>query len=259
MTGLQRGWYIDLIAHAWQEGGLPDDENACRRLTSFHSDLEIIDCLASDPESDSEWRRRFADDFNNVFAIFSHILENGRRSHPKLEDQRVLAELTLGKRQDAARSTNEKRKANQDGHRDGDRALRASYSNSYSSSTEVQEKEKPLRAREDLPTGFALDEQYAKFRLCCQQFGMIVSDPEDFLGDAWFGWKVLDFEQKEAACANILARKEAGLDPRFTSLPAKFIRNREWKRPIPKPKETKSKADQMLDSVVAKMEAASGN
>jgi len=81
-----------------------------------------------------------------------------------------------------------------------------------------------------LPRGYAIDEQYAEFRKAVAEARIPVVD-QDFR-DAWWDWKVLDFEQKAKAIEGIRDRIAAGCDPNFIPRPKKYIAQREWDRVI---------------------------
>lgn len=53
-------------------------------------------------------------------------------------------------------------------------------------------------------------------------------------GEAWFEWRVLDFEQKLLAISGIRARIDAGLcsEVEFVMLPKNYLKKREWTREI---------------------------
>jgi len=95
------------------------------------------------------------------------------------------------------------------------------------------------------PPGFALDELYASFRSACAWLQLI---PSDFLGDAWREWRALDAEQQFAAVAGIQALEKAGADPALVKRPKRYLHDREWLRPPPKP--PKSKIDKMMDDAM---------
>jgi hypothetical protein len=86
-----------------------------------------------------------------------------------------------------------------------------------------------------LPRGMALDEQYANFREEYRDWAPHMI-PEDFLGDSWRQWRLLDGLQRQAAIDWVSAHKRSR-DPAFAMKPAKFLRSREWTRPdAPVPK-----------------------
>lgn len=117
------------------------------------------------------------------------------------------------------------------------------------SEKETTEKEKtPTRARE-FPPGYEFDELYQRFRQACKDFGLAVIDPEDFVGFAWIEWGKLDSEQRLAAVTGLDARRISGCDPAFTPGPEKYLKKREWKRPIVTPRPQKTRMQAMLDAL----------
>jgi len=111
MTSRQRGWYIDLLCWAWQEGGfLPDQaEIICQVLR----DRQHIDYLASTSDSSTEEHRAIGAEFEAVLSHFTYVLADGRVSHNKLEPQRNEAKSLEKKHRKGANLTNTKRHNNQ--------------------------------------------------------------------------------------------------------------------------------------------------
>ena len=77
----------------------------------------------------------------------------------------------------------------------------------------------------------AAEKQYLLFRQACEEFGMAVID-SDFSGVAWFEWLKLDVGQRIEAVSGIRARSEAGVDPQMVPRPEKYLKTKEWQRPI---------------------------
>lgn len=84
-------------------------------------------------------------------------------------------------------------------------------------------------AEKRLPAGYAMDEQFARFRAEYIAWGVNVIDPEDFIA-AWPEWLVLDGLQREESINGVISRRESGADPNFGKTPRNFLKGREWKR-----------------------------
>lgn len=108
LSGRQRGWYIDLLAHDWQEGGLPLSVRLAQNLTSFREDCAYEEAFLSDNAGD--WRGALQKEFDEVFSFFSDN-GNGRCSHKRLREQREHILLKSAKQREGALLTNAKRKA----------------------------------------------------------------------------------------------------------------------------------------------------
>lgn len=102
MTSRQKGWYIDLLCYAWQEGGLPDSLPALRTLTSFYADGEYLDMI---PESSSRpLIKELADEFDEIISLFRTKLPDGRITHPRLHKLRLEMEQVSEQKTKAARA-----------------------------------------------------------------------------------------------------------------------------------------------------------
>lgn len=93
--------------------------------------------------------------------------------------------------------------------------------------------------------GTAFDEQYLRFQSECRDFGMNVID-EDFSGLAWREWSSLDGLQREEAITGIVMRRQANVDPSMVKRPLNYLKGREWKRPLLKPK---TKIERMMEAI----------
>jgi hypothetical protein len=102
MTSRQKGWYIDLMAYAWQEGGLPNKLPALRTMTSFYADREYLEMI---PESYSApLLKELCDEFDEIIARFKTVLPDGRITHPRLHKLRQEMEQVNEQKTKAARS-----------------------------------------------------------------------------------------------------------------------------------------------------------
>ena len=81
MSSRQKGWYIDLLAYAWQEDGLPNNTEALQALTSYFADLEGLDRGGPDNTSNIYNLR---EEFLKVVGMFNEKLPTKRITHTKL-------------------------------------------------------------------------------------------------------------------------------------------------------------------------------
>lgn len=95
MTSRQKGWYIDLMAYAWQEGGLPDDPKVLMVLTSYPADAYGY---AQNPPL----AQKLEQEFHAVVEMFRTILPDERRTHPKLQALRQEMEQVSATKAKAA-------------------------------------------------------------------------------------------------------------------------------------------------------------
>lgn len=89
---------------------------------------------------------------------------------------------------------------------------------------------KPQSARQPSPI---LEGEFLRFKELAQERGALSNgNPEDW-GHAAHSWRMLDFENREKALADIQVRP---LDsPELRSLPANYLKERKFTRPLPKP------------------------
>jgi len=120
MTSRQRGWYIDLLCWAWQEGGF--FPNQAEVICQVLRDRQHIDYLAGTSESSAEEYRAIGVEFEQVLSHFTYTLPDGRVSHNKLEPQRHEAISLSVKHKNGADITNAKRFNRQSTSNDSERS-----------------------------------------------------------------------------------------------------------------------------------------
>lgn len=163
--------------------------------------------------------------------------------------QEIEREVAINKSSKASRSANRRWEGNAKAmptHSEGNARASGSVSGS---SGEIQEKEKTSTRARVFPPGYEFDEQYAEFRAALKSWGAPIIDPEDFIGWAWKEWGKLDAEQRLAAINGVRQRELEGADPAFCRSPERFLKGREWKRPIVAPRAPKSRLERMMDSI----------
>src|SRR5215475_14427075 len=84
MSSRQKGWYIDLLCWAWQEGGIRL-ATAKRMLSDTQATGER---QGSDGERCLQERENIDREMQEVLSHFTVKVENGLLSHPKLEQLR---------------------------------------------------------------------------------------------------------------------------------------------------------------------------
>ena len=221
MNDAEKGYYWRLLNHAWLNDGLAADQ----------------DELAREMGSSRSYHRKM---WVRCGACFDIPLESGRVGNKRQEEERSKAKRRSESATNSVRTRYE---------RSSDVALRA-LTRADSDSESDSGSEFPEGGVGEttgdcipaaippskLPRGFAFDEQYLAFRVACRDSGMDVID-EDFMGEAWREWCLLDGLQRAAAVEGIAARKAAGYDPRYIPKPKNYLKTREWKRPVRTAKE----------------------
>lgn len=88
LTAAQRGVYIDLLAYAWNEGGISRDPVLARRLLGLPACYpEHANGSADDQWVWCDWVPN--EHLDEVLSAFTADMGNGRWSHPKLESCRA--------------------------------------------------------------------------------------------------------------------------------------------------------------------------
>jgi hypothetical protein len=77
----------------------------------------------------------------------------------------------------------------------------------------------------------AMDELWQQFKAACAWTDPIASD----FDNAWFEWRALDSFQKMAAIEGMKLLQESGQDPTKVKQAKRYLRDREWTRPVRKP------------------------
>lgn len=217
MTSQQRGWYIDLLCWAWQEGGI--DLDTVRDLCLSRHDVEFCDNF-------EEQRQSFAE----VLRHFSHDCENGLFTHPKLAENRSEASDKSEKATDSANKRWHKKRICD---RNAKALLRASnsLSKSLSSSEDLKEKKEDadLIESEEQPVRAEFDDQWQQFRRLYEEIGNPLIEA-DFT-KAHRIWRVMDFGQKTTAIVNLAARKQHH-EARYIPKPEKYLLDKEYTRVV---------------------------
>jgi hypothetical protein len=106
MSSRQRGWYIDLLCWAWQEGGF--DPEVADIICQTARDSEYADRMG-----DADELKQIRTEMEGVLSHFTVSLENGFISHPKLEEMRTDIARKAQKQREGGLMTQAKLKAKQ--------------------------------------------------------------------------------------------------------------------------------------------------
>lgn len=215
MSSQQRGWYIDMLCWCWQENGM--HANALRTL-----------CVSSDIDDCSDFGD-LKNAFDDVLSHFTFQLDDGKISHPKLEELRSeISQRSEKATYSANMRWHGKRKAKaMRTHCDSNARASKSISISNSSSEDLK-KEKD---GEILKPEF--DDQWLLFRKIYESTGKPLIE-KDFT-KAHYMWRLLDFGQRTEAIANLSARKTHH-DPQFIPSPERYLYDGEYSRGVvPRP------------------------
>ena len=237
MTMEAQGIYRNLLDMCWTDGSLPADERTLRRLALAEPD---------------EWERSWC----YVRHMFTEG-EDGRLHHAKVDERRPELMAWHDQRREAAkRSARTRRERMLERHANGtsgavqtareeplqrdvsgtsetvstvpepSTSTSASPPSSSSSSSDI---DKCVNARATPLVRYATDEDYL------DTIGLIeAAVPADtFVRDDWATayrhWTALDYEQRQVALANWLARIESGENPTYLK-PQLILRGTEWQR-----------------------------
>lgn len=206
MSDAELGFYVRCLNHAWLNRGLPADSKERARC------LRVSESYLS-----KMWAR-----VGNCFELSPH--DQNRLVNNRQEFERSKA-LDKSKNNTRAVRTRYERSTNVD-ERSENVGIRASDSDS----SEVSRKEDAVKFG-----SWETDESFHPLIVLYRQSGKPVID-EDFI-DAWWAWKILDFEQKRMRIDRLKSNLDRHLynDPTFIPAPRKFI-EREWKRELRAPK-----------------------
>jgi uncharacterized protein YdaU (DUF1376 family) len=205
MSFEQRGLYWTLLDHAWLNSGLPADPEEIREM-----------CRLSKHDFDRMWKR-----VSKCFKLVGYRMVNPRQEIERSEAISKSEKATSAVRTRYERTTSE----------DTNVSIRASDSESYSSSKEINPKKEEQissRARGD---SWKLDEAFVNFSSHWNG-----SCTESDLAKAFrFEWNSIGFEQQLAASKHAVEYFK-NVDPAFVKLPQNYLADREWERkPRPAP------------------------
>lgn len=111
--------------------------------------------------------------------------------------------------------------------------VRASDSVSVSvSESDSSEEKKGLEKSVKPESAEILDEQFAELRKIARDRGVLPGGSSDWTW-AFQAWRVLDFQQKALALADV-ANRPADTPEMEKTLPQNYIKGRKWERPMPK-------------------------